>query len=83
MIELPSFVCEEDLEWLIEEVDPDWKDHFFSVDQAVEWYQDSRAMDEALAQLARDKLAEAQRIEWMMQDQDDEWIEQEVSENAS
>ena len=70
MIELPEFVVEADLDWLITEIDPDWKDHFLTVDIAVEFYQDTVVMDEALKVLQNNKLNEAQRQEWLAQDED-------------
>ena len=74
MIELPEFVVEDDLQWLVEEVDPDWKDHFLTIDSAMEFYQDSKPMDAALKELQANKLNEAQRQEWLAQDADDTYF---------
>ena len=53
---LPNFVCEADLEWLLEEVDPDWTDHFQSVDQGIEFYLKFGELDEALKDLEGQKI---------------------------
>ena len=52
---LPEFVTEDDFDWLIEEIDPDWKDHFLTVDQALEFYKGTVVMDCALAVLKKEK----------------------------
>ena len=31
-------ISEHDKDWVIQEIDPDWKDHFLTIEQAFEFY---------------------------------------------
>jgi hypothetical protein len=80
-VQLPDFVTSDNIEWLLAEVDSDWKNHFQSIDEALLFYDGTNALSDALITLANELLAESDLYWWASINADEDY-QQEVTDNG-
>jgi len=68
-------LTDDDRQAIIEDHDPDYRDHFFTWEFAWDWYKNSSALEQAIERYQRDE--ENQLGHWWQQlDDDEEAIEE-------